>query len=450
MAVFERDKVRSLRAWRAFPNRKPLVLRGARQVGKTTMVDRFARDYDYYIKLNLEEVEDRLLFEEYKSVEPLLDAILLRENISPNSLSNTLLFIDEIQEHVGAISLLRYFYEKYPMLSVIAAGSLLEHAMRDVKQFPVGRVQMMYVFPVNFQEFLLAKGMDRLVERMKQVPLDEVTYNLALAHFHEYAIIGGMPEVVSTYLDTGRVSDLPMVYEGIWSTYKSDVVKYAKSNAEARVIRHIMESSPFYLDKRITFQNFGNSNYRSREVGESFRSLDDAKVIQLIYPTTETSLPIIPDQRKSPRMQFLDTGIVNHALGLQGDLMRMKDLSHAYKGALIPHLITQEIISNQTFSFRKPNFWVRQKKQSDAELDIVYPFQNKFVPIEVKSGSEGKLRSLHQFIERSEIDYAVRFYAGKFSIEKHKTPAGKSYTLMNLPYFLGSFLDEYLAYFFEQ
>ena len=160
------------------------------------------------------------------------------------------------------------------------------------------------------------------------------------------------------------------------------------------------------------------------------------------------SLPILPDRKKSPRMQFLDSGIVNHVLGIQGEMLAMQDLDHAYKGALIPHIIVQELLSLNTFSYKKPHFWVRQKKQSDAELDLLHVYNNRLVPIEIKSGPAGKLRSLHQFIERSEIPYAVRFYSGKFSIEQHVTPGGKPYTLMNLPYFLATLLDEYLEYFF--
>ena len=417
-------------------------------MGKTTLVEQFAVEYDHFISLNLERYDDNDLFEQHKDVHTLLDNLLLAKNISPDELGSTLLFIDEVQENTAAISMLRYFYEDYPQLSVIAAGSLLEHAMREVSHFPVGRVQLMYIFPVNFQEYLLARGKDQLLQRLQDVPLKEATHRAAMPYFHEYAIIGGMPEVVARYIETGAVSDLPMIYESIWSTYKDDVLKYAKSNAEARVIRHLLDTAPLYLDKRITFQNFGNSNYKSREVGESFRSLDDARVLQLIYPSTSMSLPILPDRKKSPRMQFLDSGIVNHVLGIQGEMLAMQDLDHAYKGALIPHIIVQELLSLSTFSYKKPHFWVRQKKQSDAELDLLHVYNNRLIPIEIKSGPAGKLRSLHQFIERSEIPYAVRFYSGKFSIEQHVTPGGKPYTLMNLPYFLATLLDEYLEHFF--
>jgi len=131
--------------------------------------------------------------------------------------------------------------------------------------------------------------------------------------------------------------------------------------------------------------------------------LDDAKIIQLIYPGTSVEYPLITDFRKSPRLQFLDTGLLNHALNIQGELIEIKDLSTSYKGALLPHLITQEIISLQQMAYNKLNFWVRQKKSAQTELDLIYPFKQMNIPIEIKSGKVGKIRSLHQFVNKVHI-----------------------------------------------
>ncbi|MEY4894379.1 MAG: hypothetical protein RL751_1196, partial [Bacteroidota bacterium] len=229
-------------------------------------------------------------------------------------------------------------------------------------------------------------------------------------------------------------------------TYKEDVVKYASNNSEARVIRHIMSTAHLGIDSRIKFQNFGNSNYRSREVGEAFRNLDDAKVIQLVFPTTQTTLPLLPDLNKSPRLQFLDTGLINYELNIQAEMLSMQDLNSAYKGAIIPHLIAQELMSLNTSKHIKPIFWVREKNQSSAEVDLLVQFQNMAIPIEIKSGKEGKLKSLHQFIDEAPHPYAVRLYAGKFSIEQHQTPKNKPYFLMNLPYYLATQLTAYLEF----
>ena len=223
--------------------------------------------------------------------------------------------------------------------------------------------------------------------------------------------------------------------------------KYARNKTERKVIKHIMAVAHLYIDQRVKFQNFGQSNYRSREVGEAFRNLDDAKVIQMLYPTTNVEIPAKPDLRKSPRLQFLDTGLVNHALGIQGELLALNDLSSAWKGTIIPHIITQEILSLNIHSYRKPLFWVREKKQSSAEVDLAIPFHDKVIPVEIKSGSEGTLRSLHQFVEATNHPYAVRMYAGEFKVSKTKTPGGKPWLLMNLPYYLGTKIHGYLEYF---
>jgi len=361
------------------------------------------------------------------------------------------LFVDEIQESPEAIALLRYFYEDVPDLHLIAVGSLLEHVMRKVKSFPVGRVTYLYVHPLNFIEFIKAKKHTGALEQINQLPVEQFAHSLLLKQFHEYAIIGGMPEVIKTYLTTESIADLSAVYEGIWSTYKDDVEKYANNANGARVIKEIMNTAHLYVDQRIKFQNFGNSNYKSREVGEAMRKLNDARIIQIIYPATSISPPIIPDLKKSPRLQFLDTGLVNHELNIQADMLALEDLNNAYKGAIIPHLITQEIMSLNTLKYKQSNFWVREKTQSSAEVDLIVQFKDKVIPIEIKSGKEGKLKSLHQFIEKVDHPYAVRMYAGEFKIEKHTTPTTKKpYYLMNIPYYLGTKIPQYIAFFIEK
>jgi uncharacterized protein len=442
----DRHVFSDLLKWKSSSDRKPLILRGARQVGKTTLIHQFAKSYKNRVLLNLEIAEDRRFFTDFEDVHTIVEALLISHNITPAEKGDTIIFIDEIQETPEAISMLRYFYEMEPEIHVIAAGSLLEHSMRKIKSFPVGRVSMLYMFPINFPEFLSAIKKTNAMEELNTVPIREVAHKTLLDLFNRYAIIGGMPEVVRKYVETNNIADLPSIYESIWETYKEDVVKYAANNSEARIIRHIMSTAHLGLDARIKFQNFGNSNYRSREVGEAFRNLDDAKVIQLIYPTTDTSPPILPDLKKSPRLQFLDTGLINHELNIQAEMLAMEDLNNAYKGAVIPHLVAQELMSLNTSKSVKPIFWVREKNQSSAEVDIVVQFNKMVIPIEIKSGKEGKLKSLHQFIEGAPHPYAVRMYSGKFSIEEHTTRSGKKYFLMNIPYYLSTKLNEYLNY----
>jgi len=448
--AFKRTVESYLHQWKVSKSRKLLIIRGARQVGKTTLIRTFAKSYQNAIVLNLERKGDLRYFEDFEDVETIVEALFLANRIPSSAIGKTLLFIDEIQESPKAIQLLRYFYEDIPELHVISAGSLLEFAMRKVHSFPVGRVEFLYLYPLNFQEYLEAIGEQELLNQLKTVPVKPVAHKLLMDAFHRYAIIGGMPEVVKTDVQQRSLSDLPRVYESIWGTYKNDVEKYTSNDTERKIIKHLMDTSPLYLDERIKFQGFGNSNYKSREVGEAFRTLDDAKIVRLIYPTTDINPPLKSDLKKSPRLQFLDTGLVNYSLGIQAEMLAMQDLNNAYKGAVIPHLVTQELISLQSISAQTPNFWVREKAQSSAKVDLLYSYQGLIIPIEIKSGSTGSLKSLHQFIDAVDHPYAIRMYASAFNVEKAITPNKKPYLLMNLPYYAGTSLPQYIEWFVKQ
>lgn len=447
--IFKRLIEKDLEAWKNNPNRKPLILRGARQVGKTTLIEEFAKSYKYRIMLNLEKSADASFFNNNVDAKSILESLFLSKRISIASASDTLLFLDEIQESPAAIQMLRYFYEEFPNLNLIAAGSLLEFAMKKVKSFPVGRVEFLCLYPLNFIEFLKALDHRAALQQIEQIPGEPFAHTVLLSLFNQYAVIGGMPEVINTFIEKDSLTELPKVYESIWGTYRNDVEKYAVNETERRIIKHIISTAHLYLDQRIKFQNFGQSNYRSREVGEAFRNLDDARIIRLIYPTTDVEVPLKPDLRKSPHLHFIDTGVINNELGIQADMLTMTDLSNSFKGAIIPHLIMQELISLNTLSDKKPHFWIREKKQSSSEVDMVIPYKNMVIPIEIKSGKAGSLKSLHQFVDRCNHPYAIRMYAGKFEIIKTETPGGKPYLLMNMPYYLGTKIHEYLAYFIE-
>lgn len=442
-----RTLIHSLSDWKSDKKHKPLLLRGARQVGKTHLVREFAKQFDLFIELNLERQEDREFFEVY-TVDSILTKIQLERKVEIQSGKSALLFIDEIQEVPQAIAMLRYFYEDRPDIHVIAAGSLLEFAFRHVSNMPVGRVQFIYLHPLNFAEYLHAIDNKPAVKAFETVPLPAIAHSTLLKYFNEYAMLGGMPEILNDYLSSGKVSKLTAAYRGLWEVYLVDVEKYAANESERKVIAHIIKSSSGYLE-RIKFEKFGNSNYRSREVGEAFRTLDKAKLIRLIYPSTSIEPPIRTDLRKRPRLQFLDTGMLTQSLELQGEMIGLKDLLSIHRGRIIEHLVNQELISIQEDTDYRPNFWVREDKQSMAEVDIIYRHGKHVIPIEVKSGAVGKLRSLHQFIDRSPHPYAVRMYAGNLNVERHSTPAGTEYLLLNLPYFLGTKLPEYLAWFTE-
>lgn len=423
-----------------------MVLRGARQVGKTTLVKVFSKQFKHFIHLNLELLEDKKLFEQGNDVKLLLQRILLRNNITED-LNNTLLFIDEIQESPEAISMLRYFYEELPTLAVIAAGSLLDFALEDIKHFPVGRVEFYYLYPLCFEEYLMALNKVNALEALKVFPFPEYALDTLFDLFNQYCLTGGMPEIVSHFVasDASFASLIP-VYEGLWQTYLDNTTKYAATKSNQQVIRHVLDTAPAFFDQRITFNHFGKSAYRSREIGDAFRQLQIAGLIQLIYPSTQMDAPVIPDLSKSPRMQFLDTGLLLYRLGLQGELLALKDLSDAARGAIIPHAVFQERIALQEHTRHLPLFWVREKKQSSAEVDYLYVKGSKVIPVEIKSGKIGKLRSLHVCMDYAKSDFAFRLHYGGVQKDRVSTPGGKSYTLISLPYFLAAQIDHYLDF----
>ena len=433
-----------LEQWRIKKGRKPLVLRGARQVGKTTLVRDFSKSYTQFIALNLELAADKKLFSDDMDVVAFMQRLSIRESVKPDW-ENTLLFIDEIQELPDAIQLLRYFYENFPELSVIAAGSLLEFAMGNVRSFPVGRVEFQYLHPLSFEEYITALNKQPALDALRKVPVPNYAVDELQKQFNQYCLIGGMPEVLARFIEDGNIFNIQQIYESIWKSYQNDVEKYGGSSAAKQMIRFVLNNAPASFDQRITFQNFGRSTYRTREIGEAFRQLHDTGLLRLIYPTTEVEAPLLPDFKKSPRMQFLDSGLLLHRLGILSELIGLEDLSDAARGAFIPHCVFQERISNQDYTENDPFFWVREKSQSSAEVDLILQIGTLVVPVEIKSGSIGKLKSLHSFMDHSPSNLAIRLYQGKPSVDSVKTASGKTYSLLSLPYFLGSRLEDYVS-----
>lgn len=445
--MIQRNLYKHLQNWKEKPERKPLILRGARQVGKTTLVKSFAQSFKHFIFLNLELKQDREYFENFHSIEEIVSILFLQNQINKTQ-KDVLIFIDEIQESPEAIGWLRYFYEEYPHIHVIAAGSLLEFSLKDVKAFPVGRVEYLSLFPISFSEFVRHENPEAF-ELMREIPFPSFAYPILLRLFHEYALIGGMPEVVDNYFKYRDLTRLTPIYTAIKQAYEEDVSKYASGRTMKSVIRFIIKTSPLVADQRIKFQNFGGSAYRSREVGEAMRTLEQAGFIYLLYPTTATEVPVLPDMKKSPRLQYLDTGLMNFQANIIEELIGIQDLNSLYRGRIIEHLVIQEVIAKEIYPQQKPMFWVREKRQAQSEIDLVFQHNSNLVPVEVKSGKAGTLRSLHQFMDRVNHPFAIRLLANQFSLEELKTPSGKPFKLLNLPYFLGSRVKEYAKWLFD-
>ena len=445
---FYRKAEVDLDQWRRSPYRKPLVLRGARQTGKTTLIKKFGNTFDCFIYLNLEVEQDRRLFENDLSVQELLQYICLEKGILRSG--ETLLFLDEIQYSARAVMLMRYFYEELPDLYVISAGSLLEIMMEKRKiSFPVGRVEYLYLFPMNFEEFLLALGEDAALSYYRQTPIPVLAHDKLTKLFRLYTFIGGMPEAVSRYAETRDLSQLSPVYANLLTAYKDDVSKYASTAHESDVIRHVIETAPKESGNRITFERFGNSGYRSLDVGNSLRKLERAMLLYLRYPVTQCALPLYPDKKLHPRLQVLDSGLINYSLGIQALYFQSIRLTDVYRGVLAEQMVWQELLCQSNRELRVPTFWVREKKQSNAEVDFVCSWQGHLLPIEVKSGKDGSLKSLHQFIDNCEEPLAIRLYDQPFSITETKTPSrsddtGRTYRLLNLPLYCAGKISEYL------
>lgn len=444
MRNFYRDIVNQLIIWKNSNTRKPLLLRGARQVGKTTVVNMFADQYEQYIYLNLEQADKSLPFSDYNNVTRLVEQIFFLYNKDIGNLKNTLLFLDEIQEAPGALNMLRYFYEQVPELHVIAAGSLLESAINGQTKIPVGRVEYKVIRPFSFHEFLLAMGEDLAAKEVTNVPVKDYTHEKLMGLFHSYILIGGMPEVVRHYLENRSLGALTDIYRSLLFSYIEDVEKYGRNSNLVQIIRHSINASFLEAGNRIKFQGFGHSNYGSREISEAMQTLQKVMLLQLVYPTTNTSLPLLPDKKRSPRLQVLDTGILNHFAGLQRELIGTADLNAVYKGKVVEHMVGQEMLAGKYSVLHELHFWVREKATATAEIDFVIDYQGMLIPIEVKSGAAGTLRSLHVFMDAASHDIAFRLYGGPLKKDRIRTPRGKEFTLLSLPYYLAGRIEEYV------
>ncbi len=442
--MFERLAIRYLRQWAEKDERKPLVLRGARQVGKTTLVKLFAKEFDTYIYMNLEEKENAELFAADNSFEDLLAGIFFKANVLQDSGKRTLVFIDEIQNEPKAVQSLRYFYEKRPDIYVIAAGSLLESLMGRHISFPVGRVEYMALHPCTFVEFMRAVGEGEIADSLEQVSLPASLHLHVMEMFKKYMVVGGLPEAVANYSKYKDIVRLNGIFNSLLSGYKDDVEKYAAKPKEQDVIRYILNYGWASAGHRIQFAKFTSTAFKSTEVGNAFRTLEKTLLLELVYPQTSAAFPILPDLKKSPKLLWLDTGLVNYAAGFQEELMFSKDADELWNGDIAEHIVGQEILGSSVTFGEKRLFWVRDAKNSQAEVDFLIRYKSHLIPIEVKTGNNAKLRSLHLFMEKSKEDIALRLWNGPMTSDTVTTPEGKTFTLYNLPLYYAGHLRTFL------
>lgn len=441
--MFQRNALSELHNWKNKLNRKPLIIRGARQVGKTTLVNEFSKEFDTFLHLNLEKSAAKELFDKNDAIEDVLTAIYLFLNKSRIA-GSILLFIDEIQNSPRAVSLLRYFYEELPQVYVIGAGSLLESLIDRQIHFPVGRVEYFALRPCSFCEFLGALGENELKKTIEATTLPSSIHGRAMKLFNEYVLVGGMPEAVAFYALTKDLVSLNSIYETLLTGYRDDTEKYALNRTSEHVIRHVLTYGWQYAGQRIKYEKFANSNYKSREVSEAMQTLEKALLLELSYPTTTSAVPIQPDLKKSPKLLWLDTGLVNYSAGLQKELFGIKDISESWKGKIAEHVVGQELLSPSTKVSEKRFFWVREAKNSQAEIDFIFQYEDQLIPIEVKSGNCLTLKSLHSFMESSTHNLAIRFWNNPVSKDLITLPSGKKYSLYNLPFYYAGQLEVFM------
>lgn len=441
-----RQLIEELQKWSEQDNRKPLVLRGARQVGKTTLVDEFGKQYDVYLKLNLEHSTDAVIFTRSDDVKEIFQYICLQKKVKVNEKKRTLLFIDEIQNEPRAVGLLRYFYEELPWLHIIAAGSRLQTLIKQRISFPVGRVEYLSLRPCSFLEYLNAIGEEELVKMVKEVKVSPLYHEMLMEHFNRYTLIGGMPEAIVSYVKHKDLVRLSPIYRSLLDGYNEDVEKYARNDNQVRVIRHLLTHGWAEAGQTITFARFGGSNYSSKEVHEALEVMQKAFLLNLDYPVTAVKAPAVPALARQPKLVWVDTGIMNFSVDIQTEYLQNSSLLDVWKGHAAEQIVAQELRIVLDRNFRNEQyFWVRDKKGSSAEVDFVWQHQAKILPIEVKSGTNAHLRSLHSFMSQADApDIAIRIWPGEHSIDELVSPTGHPFRLINLPFYYIGVLDKIL------
>jgi len=417
----QRDLERDLFNWKDRKDRMPLLLRGARQVGKSYIVEAFGKKaFKNIVTVNFEyRPELKQCFSTFDPVEILNKLRLLTgEAIEAEQ---TLLFLDEIQECPNAIMSLRYFKEKYDRLAVIGAGSLMEFALNSADfKMPVGRVQFIYLEPLSFGEFLTASGNELLRRHLQEIRLtsvwDDAIHQKLMELLRLYLIVGGMPAAVKAYLESKNFLNCQRVQNSLLQAYRSDFGKYAKSS-ELKYLQKVFDEAPRLVGNRIKYSNI-DPRSKSRDIKQALNLLKLAGILCPVYATAASGLPLgaQADEMKF-KLNFLDVGLMQNACGLQTELSLTNNFFQINAGAVTEQLIGQELRACfDSYLKRDLFFWARDKKNSSAEVDYVVAVDSLVLPVEVKAGKTGTLKSLKLFIEEKRSLFGVRFSQEKLSL----------------------------------
>ena len=399
--------------WKNDPFRKPMLLRGARQTGKTTAVRNFAKQFDSFVELNFEK-DDRLfnVFKTDLDIRRILGQIegILRKKIIPGK---TLLFLDEIQLCPRAISALRYFYEDIPELHVIATGSLLEFVFTKIKDFGVGRIRNAFIYPFSFSEFAQAVGDEILIEHMRNAsflnPLSEIDHSMLLELLKTYIIVGGMPAAVNAYAQTHSFLDVQRMHKDIITSLKDDFGKYDEK-VPAERIRNTLSSIISQTGGKFIYTN-SDLQLSYKQAKESTDLLELSKLVVRIMSCHANGIPLGGDiNPKSNKFILLDTGLYLHECNLNlADLIAKSPSDFINNGKLAEMLVGLELAkSADAFSDTPLFYWHREAANSTAEVDYLMQHNGTVLPIEVKAGTQGAMKSLHILMKEKGIELGIR------------------------------------------
>lgn len=437
-----------LNEWKQRDSHKPLIIRGARQVGKTWSVDNLAKSFPHYIKIDFEENPEAASFFRDNNIERIAAELALSSAV-PVIDNETLLFFDECQLCPDVFKSLRYFYEKRPNLHVIAAGSLLDFTLNELQYpMPVGRVEFLYMYPLSFTEYLQAAGRKNLSDFITGFTLNDdmppVVHNQLLEQLRLYYFIGGMPEAVKEWAETGDLLTIQRIQTELSTSIRNDFTKYGTKTEQPKLIEAFQ-----YLARnsgvKIKYSNI-SKDARSAAVKNAIKKLEEARIVHKITHSAGNGVPIGAETKPEHfKTAFIDTGLSNRISGLE--LTDVRELITIREGALAEQFAAQELAAaSKLFEDRELYYWIRQRKNSNSEVDFLTTINNKIVPIEIKAGTTGSLKSLHIFMaSKSNSDLAVRLSLLPPSFEEvsHIIRIGNDsvrarYKLLNLPLYMVS------------
>jgi predicted AAA+ superfamily ATPase len=399
------------------------MLRGARQVGKSYLVREVGKSFESYVEINFDEMPDlKSIFERDLSPERIIRdlGISVGETIIPGK---TLLFFDEIQECPNAVKSIRYFYEKLPRLHLVTAGSLLDFILEEIG-VPVGRIEPLYLYPMSFMEFLSATGNQMLREEVDNHELErimpEVIHNKLISLVGEYMAIGGMPEAVKEWIENGDPGKCKKVHYQIIDTFQQDFLKYTRRN-KLKYVDMVFNSIPRLIGNKFVFSTV-NPDARSRELRPALELLSKAGVAHIIYHSSSNGVPLGAEiNLQRFKVIFMDIALAQAVLGSDSATWIVNaKLQIVNQGQLAEAFIGQELLAYSP-SYRKSSlyYWAREKRGSLSEVDYVTAYKGKVVPVEVKAGQTGGLKSMQIFLnEKKQSDSGIHFSLNNY----RKTP----------------------------